>query len=353
MPEKDGITGNQRNGAGNAALAVPGSLFRGKREKVHLFLVDLVGQDVESAGHQHLADEPVELSDISFQGRVALRIEFVFQEFSTDPDPRQRRAQFMRDIGKQQAVLGNERLDPLGGPVETVGQSRHFVLALHLDAGVQFTLAEHFHAGLQAFQSSRETANDGICADRYRDRQADEQRKKPEKTAPGRFRTQDKPPPVGQSDNPGRRSRAAQPASGPVPRSELRHRPSGGRDRHAPIVIKGQVDIVAPADLPDGGRLFPHRGFGGRQSGNDHFADQAQCLPRTGAVGNKPVCCGNEQDKDQQAADDRQVDLDREPPEHTLCRALVLRTGKDITRAANGDDAAGVPGIVFDRRPDP
>ena len=43
----------------------------------------------------------------------------------------------MGDIVKQQAVLRNKRLDPLSRPVETVGQSCHFILALDLDAGVQ------------------------------------------------------------------------------------------------------------------------------------------------------------------------------------------------------------------------
>ena len=87
-------------------------------------------------------------------------------------------------MGGQQGVARlHQGFDLFGGVVEARGQKAHLIIALHAHPGTQIPVAPALNPVLQRFQPAGQTADDGVSAQRHRDR---DQRKRPGK-AEGRL----------------------------------------------------------------------------------------------------------------------------------------------------------------------
>ncbi len=71
------------------------------------------------------------------------------RQFHGHAQPRQRRAQLVRDIEQQAALGGQQGFDAAGHAVEGAGQLAQFVAARGIDARGEIAAAEAFHGLLQ------------------------------------------------------------------------------------------------------------------------------------------------------------------------------------------------------------
>ena len=86
----------------------------------------------EPRQRHHVADELVELLGLALDPReIGLRglLSAPLRERERHADPRERRAQLVRDVAQQRLLVGHERLDPLGHRVEVARERADLVLA--------------------------------------------------------------------------------------------------------------------------------------------------------------------------------------------------------------------------------
>ena len=168
------------------------------------------GVSAQPARQQDLVDQRVELDDVALDLVLVFRVAGLRIELDREPQPRQRRAQFVRGMREQQPVGIDQLLDARGGAVEGVRQPRDLVTAFDLDAGREIAGAERLDAGLQALEPARQPAHHRIGADRDRERNAAQQQQQPdERRAVARRRPHHEPAAVRQLHAPGRPLRAS------------------------------------------------------------------------------------------------------------------------------------------------
>ena len=100
----------------------------------------------------------------------------LLEQLDAEADARERRAQLVRGVGEQHAVRADQLLDARGRAVEALGEPRHLVAALDLDARREVAGAERLDAGLQPLEPARQAAHHRIGADADRQRDGAEQR---------------------------------------------------------------------------------------------------------------------------------------------------------------------------------
>src|SRR5437867_6642750 len=115
-------------------VVVASAFFRGKREQVHTFIGFQLLQGVKAAGKQDLVDQRIEFGDILLQLGFSLRLGVLFHQFHRHADARERRAQLVRSVREQRLVRSDQLLDAARRPVEALGEPRHLVASLDLDA---------------------------------------------------------------------------------------------------------------------------------------------------------------------------------------------------------------------------
>ena len=83
-----------------------------------------------------------ELDDVPLDAFAQLRAWFGGVQLDRHAQSRQRAAQLVRGRGEHRALHRDERLDPLRGAIEAVGERSDFVPAFHLDPGSEIALTE-------------------------------------------------------------------------------------------------------------------------------------------------------------------------------------------------------------------
>ncbi len=212
--------------------------------------------------------------------------------------------QLVRGVGKQQLVRAHQVLDARGRAVEALREARHLVLALDLDARLEIAGTQLIDACLQSFQPAGEAAHQGIGAHRHGERDGAQEGDEPQNRVPRPpRRARHQPALVGQPDGPGRAPAPEGPSAGLA--AWARQLTPDGGDAAQTAVEQRQIDLEAAMDALE--RLLlgcvVHLGRG--QVRGHQLAQQLGPLLARREAPEQAA----EQHHEQQAGDDRQVEL--------------------------------------------
>jgi len=110
-----------------------GTFFGNKRSEVEAFEGRFVarGCGLQTARKEDLIDQLIQFDDILPELNASMRFLAAFHEFHGHANARQRRAQFVRSVGKQRFLGGHQRRNARRCAIKTVAKVRHLVGALH------------------------------------------------------------------------------------------------------------------------------------------------------------------------------------------------------------------------------
>ena len=203
----------------------------------------------------------------------------------------------------------------LGRVVEARGQRGNLVLAFDRDARREVALAELLDPGLEPLQPAREPPRHRPGSDRNRDCQHHQGREQPGARTPGPVhQARHQHPPVGEREHPGGTARAALPAAFDPAGAGHRQRPAGGGDQHALAGIQRQIGAQPAMQLLEHRLLAcAWRERRGKRMRGD-LARELERLLEPRVVGPEPPHRHGSNREDHQDGDDRQVELQIEPP---------------------------------------
>jgi hypothetical protein len=225
-------------------------------------------------------------------------------------------------VGEQHLVRGDERLDAAGGGVEALRQPRHLVAALHLDARREIALPELLHTRLQPLESSGQAPHDRIGKDRDDEcdrAEREDDAKRRVAVMPAR-RARDEPAAVGKRDRPrGAAAPVHPPALVPSFRRGRQGAPGGG-DRVAVGPEEREVERKAAREFLERVPLHVGRRLGRRKGDRRELSGHLEGLPHRQCLGRAPPERAGEEHHGDEAHDDREIDLLRQPPHRDRLR---------------------------------
>ena len=272
-------------------------------------------QSTESAGQQDLLDQPVELLDIALDTRPECGVAVLRQQLDGHADSRQRRAQLVGGGGERVALRLDEGLDALGRTVEAAGERGDLVLALDLDPGGEIARAQRLDPHLQPFKPPREPAGQRPGADGDGEREQGEGREEADRRRVGQF-----PLRAHQDQAAVRQRQGERPAPPTAPAGEplFRYRQGLAQAAEQPAVRSEHADagVEVPAHAGEGGLDLGPRCAGRRQRLHRQRADAAAEIGAGALLVGQPPAQGGEHAEEHDDAEQRQIDLEEEPPSH-------------------------------------